>query len=421
MDCGAIAMPNNAGGPVPIQTHVRNQASNASSLSHDAIPTEDRIPSPRRWSPTYQPRTRSRQFPNSLSFVPRSENNESTTSLVRRPASRGPPCISPFRSVRRMKEPFQLMLPSSPASASSPVTASCDGAPPFSSKSTTESKPPAGQTLRTWRSAQNLTSASLAAFGLLPSPPISDSRPASTGPEASYFERRKGTSSDDGNYHRRTEEANESSTEQALEDTTSRPIDGLMYEPVKPPAEGPVGEPTLPFENEEKIHYRAYRPPGWTNLTEEQQRRTDVTNVHQAHSSLMRKCEESNPANPIAASPDKQPSPIASPISAQKSETEVPAASPRRHRPRAGTVSSETSWIPTNFSYCQTWLQGVPFDSVNDKENTSKEFNRRKFQIVEKDPPMPELDIIPGAKALDEPVVSIDLFFSGDGSESREG
>lgn len=406
MDGGACTMSNNACLPAQMQTHARNLGSNSSLLSHDVMATEDRIVSPRRWSPTYQPRRRSRQFPNSLSFMPRLETHDHSTSPSR-PADRNPVCISPFRSVRRMKEPFQLMLPSSPASVSSPASTSCDGAPPFASKSKRESKPPASHTLRTWRSDQSLTSASLAAFGLLPSPPISDSRP-----DSSYFECQNEANSDDKWPHKGSEEQEEETSHSATEqpkEYTEQSIAYLMDHPMEEPAEGPPGEPTLPFEHEEKIHYRAYRPPGWTKHSEEQQRRTEVTSVQEAHSNIMRRCEDSSADNPAATDPGEQSSPITSPVSAQSTNAELPGSSPRHQRPRTATVSSEASWIPTNFSYCQRWLQGVPFDPLDDKGNTPKDFNRRKIQIVENDHPMPKLDIIPGARALDEPVVSYHL------------
>lgn len=416
MDCGAFTMSNVACLPAQMQTQARNQGCSSSLSSHDVTATEECILSPRRWSPTYQPRRRSRQFPNSLSFMPRSERHEHATSLSRRPADQSPVCISPFRSVRRMKEPFQLMLPSSPASASSPASTSCDGGPPFAPKSKRESKPPSGLALRTWRSDQNLTSASLAAFGLLPSPPISDSRPASTRPDSSYFESQDETQWDDkGSQNGTGEQKPPSDSVNEPNESSEQSIAHLMDDPMEAPADGPPGEPTLPFEHEEKIHYRAYRPPGWTKHSEEQQRRTEVTNVHEAHSTLIRQCKESTADNPAATVPDEHPSPVTSPVSARSTKAELPGSSPRPQRPRTATVSSEASWIPTNFSYCQTWLQGVPSDALDDKGNTPKEFNRRKFQIVEKDPPMPKLDIIPGARGLDEPVVSYHL---GDGFET---
>lgn len=345
-----------------------------------AIP--DPIPSPRRWSPTYQPRRRSRQYP-TLSFVPsptfpRSEvHDSSTNSLCRRPASRGPPIISPFRSVRRMKEPFQLMLPSSPAS--------CDSAPTFRPKSTRESKIPGDRTLRTWRSDQNLGSASMSAFGLLPSPPISESRAVSAGANTSYFECK--------------DEPKEADI--VNED--------LQKEPSLPELEEPVElSGGLEDSETERINYKAYRPPDWIEERHEQpqeQRWTEVTSVHEAHSNLIRQCEGNESRN-TAKSHDGLSSPITSPPG--PTYCHVPGSSPRPQRPRTATVSSEASWIPSNLAYCETWLKGVPFDPLSGKDENIRESNRRKVQIVEQDPPlpMPKIDFIPGMKSLDEPLVS---------------
>ncbi|KAJ6112166.1 hypothetical protein N7523_008227 [Penicillium sp. IBT 18751x] len=426
MDCAASTMPTNACFPARIETHIKNQSSRSSALSHDTMATEDRMPSPRRWSPTYQPRNRSRQFPSSLSFLPSSAlarpEQEYTTTLTRRPATRSPVCISPFRSVRRMKEPFQLVLPKSPASTgASPATASCDGSFP---KFLKDPPPPAGRRLRTWRSDQNLTVANMSAFGLLPSPPISDSRPASASMDSSsYFECKSDTNSDENTptqelpEQRASEPVNEPisvSVEDAVQGPVGQLVDDTLDEPMeelmKEPEQGLLGEPTLPFEMEEKIHYKAYRPPGWTRALEER-RRTDVTNVHEAHSNLIRQCEKASlhhdkPPTASTSTLKSAKSSIASPQSVLSAKAVVPGTSPRPQRPRTATVSSEASWVPTNFSYCQTWLQGVPFEAGEDKDQAPKEFNRRKFQIVETDPPMPKLDFIPGSKALEEPVVS---------------
>lgn len=406
MDCGSSKLPNSACFSARIQTHIRNQPSTSSSLSHDAMTIGDAIaepiPSPRRWSPTYQPRRRtSRQYPTSLSFVPaptlpRAEFHDHSMPLPRRPVDRGTSCISPFRSVRRMKEPFQLMLPTSPVSASSPVSISCDDAPPFPTRhNARSSKPLAGQALRTWRSDQNLTTASMAAFGLLPSPPISESRPASTGPEASYFECKS--------EEKPAEQANMESTEI---------ISGVTNSTESDKHESSTDHVDLPQDStgqttEEKSPYQAYRPSDW-KVKSPEKRRTDVTNVHEAHSNLIRQCEETLAASPTTKKPDKEkPTPVTSPASLHSTKASMPATSPRQQRPRATTVSSEASWIPSNFSYCETWLQGVPLDPL-DKDDSPKEFNRRKFQIIEQDPPMPKLDIIPGARTLDEPVVSFE-------------
>lgn len=53
----------------------------------------------------------------------------------------------------------------------------------------------------------------------------------------------------------------------------------------------------------------------------------------------------------------------------------------RLQRARAGTTSTQTSWVPDNFSYCQNWLQGV--ETMDVKDEKSREHSRRKFQIVQ--------------------------------------
>ncbi|KAI2720671.1 hypothetical protein CBS147332_3911 [Penicillium roqueforti] len=264
-----------------------------------------------------------------------------------------------------MKEPFQLMLPTSPASL--------DGPPPnFPERPSRPYTAAADRTLRTWRSDQNLNCGNLEGFGLLPSPPISESRPASTGPELSYFDAQS------------SDESGRSSDGQDKSGTTKQEV-----------------SPTVAtLEIGERIQYTAYRPPDWKN-----QPRTDVMNVHEAHSEFVRQCESSNERESYVQSPKKSAPSIASPKSMHSERVVVPGSSPRPQRPRTGTVSSEASWVPSNFSYCERWLQGVPVDKVDDQNTTTKEFtNRRKCQIVENDPPMPKLDIIPGAKALEEPV-----------------
>lgn len=360
------------------------------------------MPSPRRWSPTYQPRRRtSKHYPSSLSFfpaptLPQAELHEHSMSLPRRPGDRGPSMISPFRSVRRMKEPFQLMLPSSPVSTSSPVSVSCDGTTSFPTRPTAQSsKPPAGHALRTWRSDQNLTSASMAAFGLLPSPPISESRAASTGPETSYFECK--------NDERPFETNPVESTERIPELSNTTEVDKQLNETDHVNLSHDTTEEVT--TTEEQSPYQAYRPVDW-QVKSPEKTRTDVTNVHEAHSNLIRQCKETLAASPTTKKSDAEELPLlTSPASLHDSQASMPTTSPRPQRPRATTVSSEASWIPSNFSYCETWLQGVPLDP-QDKDEPPKEFNRRKFQIIEQDPPMPKLDIIPGARTLDEPVVS---------------
>jgi len=289
-----------------------------------------------------------------------------------------------------MKEPFQLMLPTSPASL--------DGGPPnFPEKSARSPRPPAGYSLRHWRSDQNLT-CDIGGLGLLPSPPITESRPASIGPETSYFDSKSSDESDDSKGESK-DEADES-------DTTDEADEVEDMEPAETTSEDDITPTTTTLEADEKIKYQAYRPPDWKS-----QPRTDVMNVHEAHSEFVRQCDSINEEDsPVQEAEKPEPS-IKSPKSVHSERDLPPGSSPRPQRPRTGTVSSEASWVPSNFSYCERWLKCVPFDKFNDDDTPAKEFNnRRKFQIVENDPPMPELDIIPGAKALEEPVVSHTLY-----------
>lgn len=256
------------------------------------------------------------------------------------------------------------MLPSSPVSL--------DSAPTFGDKSLETADPVAGLTLRTWSSDQNLASASLEAFGLLPSPPISESRPGSAAAEESYFDSKP-----------------ESDTNTEVETVDEDATPGIE-------------EPPKNIDLDEKVTYKAYRPPGWED-TEQDQRMTDVKNVHEAHSHFVRHCESIDETGPDIIEDPKAIS-AASP-EPKTEQVSILGSSPRVHRARTATMSSEASWVPSNFSYCERWLQCVPHDMLEGQDDHPPEFNRRKFRIVENDPPMPKLDIIPGAKVLDEPVV----------------
>ncbi|KAJ5766870.1 uncharacterized protein N7511_004486 [Penicillium nucicola] len=218
-------------------------------------------------------------------------------------------------------------------------------------------------------------------FGLLPSPPISESRPASAGPESSYFDSRSSSETDD------SKEETETETETDTENATGTDAENERQ-----------GETvSIAISDEGRISYQAYRPPDWKD-----QPRTDVMNVHEAHSEFVRQCEANNEEGSKA--PDNSVISITSPKSVYSEKNFPPGSSPRPQRPRTATVSSEASWVPSNFSYCERWLQNVPVDRIDDKDTPPRVVNRRKVQIVENDPPMPKLDIIPGAKALEEPV-----------------
>lgn len=167
-----------------VPTYAKRNIPSYSVAGEEAI-SEGRSMAAPRYSPNVQP-WRRQNTQNSLSFIPstspRPEHSEYTTSQTRRPAEQAPIIISPFRSVRRMKQPFQLRLPSSPFE-------NFENSAPSARDSRRLSRGPSGNnhTLRTWRSDQNLTTTSMETFGLLPSPPLSDSRSSQPSPSSAYF------------------------------------------------------------------------------------------------------------------------------------------------------------------------------------------------------------------------------------------
>ncbi|KAJ6157658.1 hypothetical protein N7470_005250 [Penicillium chermesinum] len=268
-----------------------------------------------------------------------------------------------------MKEPFQLRLPSSPVS--------CDSAPTFPPpRSQREAKPPGGHTLRTWRSDQNLTSANMAALGLLPSPSMTESRPASTGPESTFLKRSKVPSDE-----------KEVVTPEMVEEITKSVNHSGSTDNIKKQDR----TPEIPSESS-----------GYEEVTLESQKRPTppVTNVQEAHSNLIRHCE-ANELETAANFQENDASPR-SPTSVPSPRRHLPGNSPRPQRPRTATVSSEASWISSNLAYCETWLKGVPLDPMIGKSPNDKEHNRRKIQIVEQDPPHAKIRV----KTLQAPVVS---------------
>jgi len=258
-------------------------------------------PSAPRYSPNLRPWRRQHSH-SSLSFMtsPRLEQTEYTTSQQpRRPADRTPVCVSPFRSVRRMKQPFQLMLPTSPA---------CESTATFA-------KEPRR---------------------LHPSPSLSDSRESHPSSSSTYF------------------------------------------------------SPKPESENEPEFNIVCACAPGENfcdncnvqqspHIQNEGQKRTDeVTNVHMAHSTLVKQYGDAtaNDRETMPSSAEVESTP--SPKSDEAGEEDTLG---RLQRARAGTTSTQTSWVPDNFSYCQNWLQGV--ETMDVKDEKSREHSRRKFQIVQ--------------------------------------
>lgn len=332
-----------------------------------SMPYEDSVSRGTSYASPYLPETRPprrrQQATSSLSFispaVSRPEQQpEPTSCSARRPAERterAPICISPFRSVRKMKEPFQLRLPSSPSLES--VVASA--------REVKASRPMSGhQTLRTWRSDQNLAATSLETFGLLPSPPLSDSRESRPSTSSTYF---------------------------------SPKIDSEVE---RGRGRTPVCSCTLDTDSCHACY------PLIVKTTKPEKRVTEPTNVHATHSHLVKRCEtDEGRFTPASTDSERTLSP------SEYSDIDIPErenvcdSADVSQRSRAGTVSSEaSSWLPSDLSYFERWLQGVP-ESADLKDERSKESNRRRCQIVGDS--LLRLDRKCEIKAADEAVVSV--------------
>lgn len=326
----------------PVPTYVNRSVPTYSLAGQDQTSHPSNLASP-RYSPNVQPWKR-QQPQNSLSFIrstsPRAEQSEYTVSQPRRSADRGMTSISPFRSVRKMKEPFQLRLPTSPSfeNGSAPTR-----------ESPTTSRPPEIRTLRAWRSDQNLTASTLESFGLLPSPPLSDTQRSQDSPASTYFSSKPGS---------------EIENDREADDCTCHPQTASCQRctPQTPATDVSVQECS-----------------------------GEATNVHMAHSNLVKQCELGN----MQFNPTTTDSRCMSPRATCSGTDSVgvrnfSGSSSRAERSRSGTVSSEGSWVPSSLSYCETWLQGAPMESAEKEAGKSKVSNRRKFQIVQKSPFVPD-------------------------------
>ncbi|KAL3468802.1 hypothetical protein BJX99DRAFT_242681 [Aspergillus californicus] len=234
-----------------------------------------------------------------------------------------------------MKEPFQLRLPNSPSSEDSP----------FFTRDTRETlRPYRARTLRAWRSDQSLVASGLETFGLLPSPPLSDSHRSQKSPASTYFSPQSGSELED--------DRGESDCA-CLPQTTS---------PQTPATD--ISDPD---------------------------HQDGTTNIHMAHSTFVRQCELGNgrfmPATTDSGcmSPPTTCSDVGS--VGKRNFSDSSAAS---QRSGSGTVSSEGSWVPSSLSYCETWLQGAPMDSAGNNTAKTSISNRRKFQIVQKSSFIPD-------------------------------
>lgn len=306
-----------------------------------------------RYSSSVQPWAKS-QLPSARSFTPsspgRAEQSGNTGLHARRsPSDHTPVHLSPFRSVQRMKQPFQLRLPSSP-------TRKERKASPLS---------PKPMPLRKWRSDQNLRTTSLEAFGIRPDSPRSDSRVSKSSPSSPHFPH-------SGDLYSAND--NDASNGHDFKHA-DKPCAGS----VAPRAEALMGEGQSLREmiNTQTPHSNFDNP----NECDEPQ---------SVHASI--NTDHTLPPSDIALSERTEKG------DARDLSTDTQCAS-------VVTASNDRSWIPNNFLYCETWLQGVP-EAMDSQNRKSKEgfANRRKFQIVQKSPPASEESF--AVMTPDEPVVS---------------
>lgn len=318
--------------------HHHSWSASCSHANHKPQPYYPTSPNSMHQSDCPSPRLSSFQWkttrlPSSPSFVPspRPEQLEPVASQTRQSAAEnGFRPASPFRSVRRMKKPFELKLPASPRS---------------SSEKESWSPPPSRERgLRPWRSDQNLAATRLESSGLLPSPPLSASPLSNPSPTSTCFLPRT---------------RHDPAHDQTVEDCD-----------YGPPSE-PCNYATGPRGERDEL---AERQPG------------EFTDVHMPRPSRPQYHEPNSfHCSPGGTGSDHVPFAANASFIGENVELNHPDS---ERRAREATVSSDAGFIPNNLSYFETWLQGVPgevmdVDSDNSRNGLS---NRRKFQIVQKCP-----------------------------------
>lgn len=289
-----------------------------------------------------QPPSRPRRSHGSLSFLStgmtRSESHEQLPAPSRRTLERVPVTVSPFRSVRQMKEPFQLKLPHSPSFENNLVISNS-----ISNREVKEDKPqprslqsPIGlPPLRSCRSDQNLVAGALETFGLLPSPTLSESRLTSklnTARRDFHF-KEKPLPVPKCLCNMATQKCEFCLTQSDSEETPVVDAVAGIFSQTEIPEEVPTQTLAPSFSSQEM------RNP---NSTPQMQQLNEI----------------------------KSP----------------PTSSAKNHkRSRTTTVSSAASWVPENLTYCEDWLQRVPLETPERQDGRGREVNRRKFQIVQQD------------------------------------
>ncbi|OKL63001.1 hypothetical protein UA08_01958 [Talaromyces atroroseus] len=270
--------------------------------------------------------------------MPRSESAEQLPAPSRRTMERAPVTVSPFRSVRQMKEPFQLKLPHSPSFENNSVNTIPGREFKEGKGQSRRLQSPIGlRPLRTCRSDQNLVAGALETFGLLPSPTLSDSRVT-----AKFSAPRK---------------------ESTFQKSKEIPITKCLC--------------SAPDQRCETCLLKAYESAGEVNPSVD----TDAEYIH------CTEVPEEHPKQTIAQSFSSQElrNPTSTPQMQQLNEVKSPPTSSAKNhkRSRTTTVSSAASWVPENLTYCEDWLQRVPLETPERQDGRSREANRRKFQIVQ--------------------------------------
>ncbi|GAD92236.1 hypothetical protein TSTA_101100 [Paecilomyces variotii No. 5] len=310
-----------------------------STMAHDSSPTYS-------ISSTYS--RRSKQSQGALSFLPSTvyrsvsaDHREYPSAQARRSSYRGNIWVSPFRSVRKMKEPFQLVLPASPSLESNRSSGK---------ESKRMASPNRLPTLRTCHSDQHLVAGALETFGLLPSPSLSDSRAMGSSP-----------------VERAASEFDMKSDESSPIIIQNCPIEDKSCD----------GRADSACEmKEEKLEEQL----------PESQAISDVEMVVETPTVVNHGKSDIKPDHVDDMTDDNLPAVIdhiESPPAESKTDTSPGSVGNSKKRTRSGTFSSEASWVPANLTYCETWLQGVPLSTPDRLDEKAKEMNRRKCQIVQ--------------------------------------
>ncbi|THC95256.1 hypothetical protein EYZ11_005253 [Aspergillus tanneri] len=181
-------------------------------------------------------------------------------------------------------------------------------------------------------------------FGLLPSPPLSESKSSQPSPSSTYFSPKSQYDSDTDH-----------------------------------------GTPKSCAINPEPKPSYAYSAPKLKRNPVSKKSSDGPTNVRMAHSNLIRQCEsDDGKLTPVSIATESMSSMSPTPPSDVDTlqNRKFSGSSMGSLRSRSMSVSSEGSWVPSSLSQYKPWLQPAPAETTEAKGERSKEFNWRKCQIV---------------------------------------